>query len=55
MPDLEFFEMLETYRVNLFRQSLPIESGKNADDVSVNVGDVGENAVNDGNAKDIAL
>lgn len=25
-------EMLETFRVNLFRQSLPIDSGKNTDE-----------------------
>lgn len=59
LPDPEFIEMPETFRVNLFRQSLPIDSGKNAGDVSVNVGDVGdnvgENSVNDGNAKDTVL
>lgn len=59
LPDPEFIEMPETFRVNLFRQSLPIDLGKNAGDVSVNVGDVGdnvgENSVNDRNAKDTVL
>lgn len=59
LPDPEFIEMPETFRVNLFRQSLQIVSGKKAGDVSVNVGNVGDNdgekPVNDGDAKETIL
>lgn len=59
LQEPEFIEMPETFRVNLFRQSLSTDSSKNVGDVSVNVGkigdDVGENSMNDGNAKEIVL
>lgn len=59
LQEPEFIEMPETFRVNLFRQSLSTDSSKNVGDVSVNVGkigdNVGENSMNDGNAKEIVL
>lgn len=66
LPEPEFIEMPETFRVNLFRQSLPIDVEKNTSDVSLNVGenvgDVGENVgnvgeklVNDKDAKETVL
>lgn len=42
LPDVEFIEMPETFRVNLYRKPLSAEQQK-ADNESGNVGDVGEN------------
>lgn len=59
LPEPEFIEMPETFRVNLFRRLLQTDSLHPAGDVSENVGDVGENvgdvSVNDGDAKAMAL
>lgn len=49
LPEVEFIEMPETFRVNLFRKPLLAGTACEAGDVSANVGDnVGEMSVNDG-------
>ena len=39
LPSPEFIEMAESFRVNLYRDSLPIEKEKNASDDSVKFGE----------------
>ena len=63
LPKPEFIEMPESFRVNLYRNPLPVqgigltsaEHRQNISDISVNVGDVGENvgemSENDGDVK----
>lgn len=52
LPDVEFIEMPETFRVNLFRKPLLAGTAHDTSDVSANVGDnVGEVSENDGDVK----
>lgn len=63
LPEPEFIEMAETFRVNLFRSQSSTDSQKKGDalseNVGENVGDVGENVgekmADDGNAKEIVM
>lgn len=56
LPEPKFIEMPDSFRVNLYRNLLPIQTPKNTDIVSENVGDtVGEKTVNYGNPKSIIL
>jgi ATP-dependent DNA helicase RecG len=59
LPEPEFIEMAETFRVNLFRSQLSTDSQKKDDAMSVNVGenvgDVGEKIAADGDAKKIVM
>ncbi|MCI9144488.1 MAG: HTH domain-containing protein [Lachnospiraceae bacterium] len=52
LPEVEFIEMPETFRVNLFRKPLLAGTAHDTSDVSANVGDnVGEVSENDGDVK----
>lgn len=42
LSDVEFIDMPETFRVNLYRNPLPIEHQQNRGDLTLIVGDVGE-------------
>ena len=64
LPEPEFIEMPESFRVNLYRNSLPMqdigqtsaEHQQNIEEVSVNDGEnVGEKSVNDGDVKTSVL
>jgi predicted HTH transcriptional regulator len=59
LPEPEFIEMAETFRVNLFRSPLSTDSQKKDDAMSVNVGEnvggVGEKTADEVNAKEIVL
>ena len=70
LPDPEFIEMPETFRVNLYRKALTADNqqnipqmhignkkdvGENVGDVGENVGDVGENLENDKTIKETIL
>ncbi len=56
LPEVEFIEMTETFRVNLYRSPLLTETRQNTDTMSEKVGDdVGEKTVNDGDPKSIVI
>lgn len=56
LSEVEFVEMPETFRVNLYRSLLPTETRQNTDTMSENVGyNVGEKMVNVGEPKSIVL
>jgi predicted HTH transcriptional regulator len=59
LPEPEFIEMAETFRVNFFRSPLSTDSQKKDDAMSVNVGEnvggVGEKTADEVNAKEIVL
>lgn len=59
LPEPEFIEMPETFRVNLYRRPLQMQEQHNIIDMSVNdgenVGDAGEKSVTDGDVKAAVL